>query len=377
MKRVGRNPPFTGHKRMAMDIQSDISNPNVGAAIIFGNYGTPDNSNTFQFRKGGEKDLDNVQSVFIKSLGFDWLNKDNSHNLFINQWDHTKIRASGQIGNCRKCLKCLIKNTDFKRYKYFVLAISSHGFSEKGEQFVQFLSSTDYALLSLSEVLEAISDKQCPTLAANHGFVIVQACRTDSEFPDLAEDHGVVFNLYTEQGHEEFPVNALLKEFGHLTIDESNAGLMDTDEVSEDAAPPTARQGNVGSIKVLVQADEKDETKLKIPNNFLVIYPTAPYRYSKRNETEGSWFEFYLKEVVDEYEGHSTELDFFQVLTETNQRVSNRETVVYKRNSAGKIQYDPGTESPSRDEDKSGKKNVVWIEHRITQPLVFRLASGN
>ncbi|XP_052802600.1 uncharacterized protein LOC128233093 [Mya arenaria] len=376
MKRVGDGiPPITGRKRMAMEEQSHISNPNAGAAIFFCNYGTDDNtcSNNFKFRENCAKDLDNVQSVFIKSLRFDWLNEDKlNRNLFINDWDHTKNTASGKRENCGKCLKCLIINKDFSNYKYLVLAISSHGLSRKGEQYVHFLSSTEPTMLSLSEVLATLSDTQCPTLKGKPRIVIVQACRTDSEFPTFAEDRGVVF--YTEQHKgEKCAIGDVFQRFEHLTIrpvDESNAGLM------EDAATPTTRQGNAEPITVLVPADETDETKMKVPKNFLVIYPTAPYRNSKRNENEGSWFEFHLKEVVDEYK-HPTELDFLQILTETSRRVSKRETVVYKRNSTGDIQYETDTGCPLRDEHKSGMKNVVWVEHRLTQPLVFRTASGN
>lgn len=149
---------------------------NNGHAVFINNIKAKGNDGKFEFsfREGANEDTSNLQNVFITNLRMKWLNSDCFDSLTTEQWDHRKSKNAPQVNedSCR-CIRCLIKHTDHSLSKCFVLAISSHG-REVTETEIIF---SDGNSILLTEILEALNDANCPSLAGKPRIIILNTCR--------------------------------------------------------------------------------------------------------------------------------------------------------------------------------------------------------
>lgn len=145
-----------------------------GYAMLIVNIKPKGNNGTFEFnvREGANEDSPNLQTVFIEKLGFKWINADCHEDVTIQEWDHRKV-GQPDTSEC-KCLRCRITKTDHSRSKCFVLAISTHGW-EITETEILF---SDGNSILLTEIFEALNDKNCPSLAGKARIIILQVCRS-------------------------------------------------------------------------------------------------------------------------------------------------------------------------------------------------------
>lgn len=147
-----------------------------------GNIGTSE----FKTRSAAREDIGNLQTVFTETLGLEWINKHRySHeSLSLTQWDHRKGKSTDSSNDECDCLRCHIARLDHSKSKCFVLAISSHG-RELTETEIFF---SDGKSLRLTEVFEALNDKNCPSLKGKPRIIILQVCR--SNYTDTGKRYG-------------------------------------------------------------------------------------------------------------------------------------------------------------------------------------------
>ena len=137
---------------------------------------------------------------------------------------------------------------------------------------------------------------------------------------------------------------------------------------SEGPLPPTARVGE-SEERILYRPlwDESDESMppavaINVPSNFLIVHSTMPYQRSKRNKKEGTWFLDELHLAFDSPHTPGTDVNFLELLTQTNAGVSRRESVAKKE---GKL-----------DEANSGHKFTTILSHRLCTDLVFQKSTA-
>ena len=151
---------------------------------------------TFAERLGAQNDPPNLDMTFgMQGMGFDWVNQhpDWHMDLTVDKWDHTLGASNGnQVDKSKCCLKCHIQSLDHSDCEYFLLAISSHG-KEITEPEVIF---SDNKSVYLSEIIAAISDTNCPTLAGKPRIIILQVCRVTSTDASLKLWRFTVYCLY-------------------------------------------------------------------------------------------------------------------------------------------------------------------------------------
>lgn len=95
-------------------------------------------------------------------------------------------------------------------------------------------------------------------------------------------------------------------------------------------------------------------TEKELPTNFMVVYPTMPGNFSKKQPHGASWMESEMQNVLAEkYEGQ-TKLNLFTFLTE--------------------VAYEIGERDFKTDGEIS--KNAVNIQHRLSDPIIFELLPG-
>ncbi|KAH3888845.1 uncharacterized protein LOC127847660 isoform X2 [Dreissena polymorpha] len=348
-----------------------------GAAVLINNIGVPGSpsSTAFTFRNGGENDQANMASV-IKQLGFDWLIKENSTNLYRNQWNH-KHNPMGQQCSPKSpnCMVCFIKEMDFSSYTYFLLHISSHGFNPDRGLLIQFLSDDKPEFVAIEEIVEALNDKNCPSLKGKTRILIIQACRQTNIPSDAIEDAGVTIEVavpagqairgvedemaYTPMDYSILPgpiFSGVEDEMVHTPMDDS---ILPGPFLSGNVdLPPGQRWMSVGSDEnnAEVIPDIKQQSKfslLKVPKNFLIVYATTDNRFSKIDTVKGSWFETALKKVVDGLDV-GQRVDLLKILTKTASIVAARDSTV-------------NTPTGAIDLSQSFKKNVCCLEHCLTE----------
>lgn len=341
-----------------------VEEPSSYSSVHFNGYiafivnikGKPEDK--FEERKGAGEEITNLQTVFVDKLRFKWINSDQDkhESLTLVQWDHSKAYKNTAYKNrtdC-KCLRCLITSQNHSNSKCFILAISSHG-QELSETEVIF---ADGESLKLTEIFEALSDANIPTLQGKPRIIILQVCRVNTENPVKKlkmQDRGVPIE------------NDIPKSSG--CDDSSESARDDTSSEEEDA--------NVSYQRVALS---------KMPDNFMLIYPVVSGQQSQRNKIEGSWFISGLKEVLlEKYyrEGKApTPLNFLHYMTEVCNNVARKETVVYQRyvDQKGRTYVDQkGRTRKKKDNygnkkiDKiwSGLKNTVCIYHRLTNEIII------
>ena len=138
------------------------------------------------------------------------------------------------------------------------------------------------------------------------------------------------------------------------------------DEADGDGAiPSTARAGDSDGSSLSTPCDGETNVtneglppavNINVPANFLIVHSTTPYRAAKHSIEKGSWFLEELCEALFDTQG--SEINLLELLTETNARVSRRESV------------------NSRDPQKSGNKCTTILSHRLITDLVFRSATA-
>ncbi|XP_052770173.1 uncharacterized protein LOC128209939 [Mya arenaria] len=315
---------------------------------------------TFKTREGAIKDFTCLRETFCERGGIEYqqLNEGphRCQNITLEKWDHEK-RNESTVKSLHKpveafkpdpqcCLKCLIKSTDFTGTEAFVFAISSHG-EEVGNQPLIILS--DGNKIYLSEIIDTLSDKNCPTLRDIPRILILQACRTNTKAEEhTKDDTGVsMFVAVPNSGHEEEQAGNSRE---NISDDPTRIGRFCVTEVEE------------FGFQCIFDI---------IPMDFLVLFPSVSGKRSKRNTKDGSWMLAHLKTTVTDTISKGIEVDFLDAVTRVAQLVGNMESAVYKRNETGGHSLD-ARENQIVNEEKSGLKTAVCLVHRLRKPLVFR-----
>ncbi|XP_053383530.1 caspase-9-like isoform X2 [Mercenaria mercenaria] len=317
-----------------------------GHAVIIVNQ-NPVNSK-FKKREGADIDADNLQRAFCTKLKFNWLNQGQARDLTKSKWIHSEKEAPP---NCN-CITCMIRNESHKDSDCFILVISSHGGEVKGEQQIAF---SDGTLVTLSEIINTLSDEKCPSLEGKPRILILQACRSNYDLPeDQREDPGYNVDIGIQNinlddtetnsadGNDAQPKtgNELgqgdqLENTNNTTADARQEGTDVSSSVEESDADP--EEVNTGSPQCF------------IPKNFLIVYPSAAGKRAKRDTSKGSWLIDELCNAIDEHNfKKDTEMNFLKILTE----------------AAGSV-------ARSR-ETHDGYKNAPSIVHRLIEPLIFK-----
>jgi len=171
-------------------------------AILIDNHEGIEGDTAFKFRKGGLKNYENMQMVFVKGFGFKQINehKDMHTNVLVNFFDHKKAKTVEPVKNPDQCcLKCLIKAHDFSQTDCFLFCISTHGFQKDGKSFVKFLGSSDTRnpKVNVNKIVDLFSDKKCPELAGKPRILMFDACRNDKNFQGKKEFPSFNYLMYT------------------------------------------------------------------------------------------------------------------------------------------------------------------------------------
>lgn len=141
--------------------------------------GATQNDDDFIQRLGAENDASYLQATFGQGgMGFEWKNQSAAWhlNLSADKWDHRIREPKGNENRAECCLRCHIQSLDYSDSEYFLLAISSHG-REIRETEIIF---SDCKCVCLSEIYEALSDVNCPTLKGKPKILVLQVCRVAS-----------------------------------------------------------------------------------------------------------------------------------------------------------------------------------------------------
>jgi len=160
-------------------------------AILIDNEGI-ESDTAFKFRKGGLKNYENMQIVFVKGFGFKQINEheDMHTNVLVNKYDHKKATTVEPVKKPDQCcLKCLIKAHDFRQTDCLLFCISTHGFQKDGNSFVKFLGSSDTRnpKVNVNKIVDLFSDDNCPGLAGKPRILMFDACRNDKKFQGKKE----------------------------------------------------------------------------------------------------------------------------------------------------------------------------------------------
>ena len=118
---------------------------------------------------------------------------------------------------------------------------------------------------------------------------------------------------------------------------------------------------------------EVPQTVVNVPRNFMIVYPTTPYRFSKRNVETGSWFEHELRNAFNET--REEVVDIFDLLTAANMKLAMRESKAFLKDNVqeGEVVYQRDAEGRRiPDQKATGMKNTMVIEHRLCDWLVFQ-----
>jgi hypothetical protein len=160
---VGRNKP--GYAALVVNIES--VRPDL---------------NDFRPRPSAREDITNLLHIFNK-LGLTCINESSSDhtNLTVGQWDHNRAsnHTNSDVENCGACLRCKIRSKDHSESRCFFLAMSSHG-REITETEVMF---SDEESVKLTEIFDALSDKNCPSLKGIPRIILILACRGNFKDP--------------------------------------------------------------------------------------------------------------------------------------------------------------------------------------------------
>lgn len=127
----------------------------------------------FEAREECRNDDDYLTNVFLSTFGFREIE-------FETRLDFTKrmfLHDGDEFckDDKKSCLMCRIRVADHSQCEYFVLAISSHGAVEDGEQVVYF---TDGVSVRVKDILHILTDEMCPSLKGKQRVLILQICRT-------------------------------------------------------------------------------------------------------------------------------------------------------------------------------------------------------
>ncbi|XP_052800195.1 caspase-3-like isoform X1 [Mya arenaria] len=304
-----------------------LTRDSTGGVVLMVNVGG--SSKSFRHRKGAEKDFDKLHEVMVETLGLTLINTEVNRDLCIADWDHSYDEREEKPGhppeNCR-CIRCTIASFDFSESKCFVFAIGSHGYLKNGRLMVQFLDKTKRVDVSVNEMIDALSDKNCPSLKDIPRVVVVQACRGDKE------DDGIEVIQSETTDHASGSADTSNLDVVQEPMDTSEEGLQGTEGGAE-----------ISSV----------EANLNLPENFLVVFTTTPGRVSKTNMADGSWFEDALFDEVKKHDfNEEPSLNFLHLLTRVFDTVSRRE-------------------SNSSNPAWNAKKNVPCLQHTLLAPLIF------
>ncbi|KAH3825038.1 hypothetical protein DPMN_126900 [Dreissena polymorpha] len=148
-----------------------------GDAVIIVNKGQKGiATGPFPYREGAKKEKDNLQKVFVERIKLKYLYQDvlNS-DLSLEEWNcGPRKDQQGNRINCKKCIICLIESAEGDpQSKYFVLAITSHGFTSDGKQFIAMRIKKTY--LALKDVIATLRASQ--NLAGKTVMIIIDGCR--------------------------------------------------------------------------------------------------------------------------------------------------------------------------------------------------------
>jgi len=136
-------------------------------AVIINNFSDEVGGN---IRQGGENDDTYLDFVFVTNLGFDRLNvsEELKRNLTLKKWNCER----GCNKECIQCIQCLIKASDLKNCKSFLLALCSHGKTGENGLQIQFVDG----FLYLHEIISFL--KGCESLEGKTVIIVVEACRS-------------------------------------------------------------------------------------------------------------------------------------------------------------------------------------------------------
>ncbi|XP_052241166.1 uncharacterized protein LOC127851354 isoform X2 [Dreissena polymorpha] len=287
-----------------------------GDVVISVNVGKEgDKDAKFPYRKGAEKEKANLEKVFVDHFKFEYLNRDVlNDDLSRTQWDHDldEVRMDpNRRTNCDgKCLRCLVEKKADPKSKYFVLALTSHGYTSDGE--LNILMPGDNSFLALTDVIMTL--KSSKKLEEKIVIIIVDACRVTRD-EKSTEDPGISVVCAIDT-----PPNVLSGAYSH--------------RFGEIPAQTSGQSGmSMTNLRVLPAEHEKESNQLgmlfDLPENYIVINGTTANRPSYRCPIKGSWCEDALVEEVQKYvnakQTETTEVNFLQLLTKTNQNVAERE----------------------------------------------------
>ncbi|WAR30652.1 CASP2-like protein, partial [Mya arenaria] len=309
----------------------------------------------FKKREGALEDYMYLRRTFCDRGGIELKQLNTrSHwykNITLEKWDRRKTSDStnkslhkSDPAEC--CLQCLIKSTDFTGSEAFVFAISSHG-EEVGNQPSIILS--DGNKIYLSEIIDTLSDKNCPTLRNIPRILILQACRTNSKAEEHTRDDRGVTTFVAVPHHGE-----------------EHAGML-REEISDGHNQRQAERDFVREVEEFGFQCIYDF----VPRDFLVLFPAVAGKRSKRNTEEGSWMLADLSTTVTDMISKGIEMDFLDAATRVAQLVGDRATVAYMKNETGEYLLD-ALGNKIVNEEESGLKTAVCLVHRLRKPLVFR-----
>ncbi|XP_053392916.1 uncharacterized protein LOC123542923 [Mercenaria mercenaria] len=327
-------------------------------------------------RRGADEDDTNLQYVFDTKLRFQLLDNRTYKNVYkypyetfdVPFWIHNKPSEQAPPINqaqC-KCLSCRIQMTDHSKTDCFVLAISTHGVQVDGEQEICFSDEYLADRVTLSDVIETLSDENCPTLRGKPRIIILNLCRSDPDVPkgkqdEVWHDKGHTYNIAEQDD--------LSKPLQNLTLCGGGDNTKERSEKQSGCGNDFKCQEETKEIEhkgVEKCEDEDEKNKINeeyyygtekalrnLPSNFLIVFPTVSGKKTFHNFKYGSWLIDELRKVVEEHDFDKNPcMNFLSVLTTT----------------AGRVARDK--------ESKEGYKTAVCIVHRLLQPLIFTDAKG-